>query len=68
VNWYSDWRFWLPVGSALFLLVGHLTYSALCPFFSSNAHSVCVISSQALIDLGSAGGQANAVLTDAGVP
>lgn len=70
MNWLTDWRLWLPVGTGLFLLFGHLTYSALCPIFASNsrARTVCVMSSSILIDLANAGAAVDATLVDAGVP
>lgn len=69
MNWLTDLRLWIPVGAGLFLLFGHLTYSALCPVFApaSKAHSVCVMSSEVMIGLANAGAAVDSAL-DAGEP
>lgn len=63
-----DWKLWLPVGAGIFLLLGHLTYAAVCPFIASErGHQFCVISSEVLLDLGNSAKAADDTLLDAGV-
>jgi hypothetical protein len=68
MNPFGDWRFWLPVSASLFLVFGHLIYSAVCPFIATErGHSICVLSSEVLLDLGSGASALNDAISDAGV-